>query len=93
MIAFPDRSVFRRAGIIIVPGIRAPFPDIAVHVVQAKLIGRVSANRHGLLMIGAPMTVAICLVTIVVCLLRRNRLAEMEGCHCPGPAGIFPFGF
>lgn len=36
---FPGRTVYRRAGVAIMPGVLAPFPHIAVHVVQAEGVG------------------------------------------------------
>ena len=44
-IFYPDTAIRRRTLIIIVPGIGAPFPDIAVHIVQSKSVwGKLS---HG----------------------------------------------
>jgi hypothetical protein len=34
----PDTAIRRRTIIVIVPGIGAPFPDIAVHIVQPKSV-------------------------------------------------------
>ncbi len=47
-IFYPSTAIRRRTVIVIVPSIGAPFPDIAVHVIQAPGIGREAGYTGGL---------------------------------------------
>src|SRR5206468_3904640 len=76
----------------------APLQQVAVHVVQSPSIGGKTADRHGFLSILAllaiainELAIAITEVTIVIRLLRRNSVAEMEGGRRACTTGILPF--
>src|SRR5215475_8789916 len=53
-ILLPASSVIRRLKIVIVPGIKTPFPDVAVHVIKSERVRHSqAANRRRLLARGA----------------------------------------
>src|SRR5208283_2702727 len=80
---FASRAVGRSAFIAGVPGIRAPFPDIAVHVVQAPGVRFLLADR-GILALGVALEPGVVLQVI-------GLVAERPGSDGSRPAGIFPF--
>src|SRR5579884_3333605 len=70
----------------------APLPDIAVHVIKPPGIGREAAHRRGLLPIDPLFALAVGGVAVVVGLVRRDRLPEVERGGRARPAGVFPLG-
>src|SRR5436190_1489374 len=71
----------------------APLPDVAVHVHQAPGVGRETAHGRRLLAVDALLAVAVGVVAVVVGLVGRDGLAEVERGRRPRPAGVFPLGF
>ncbi len=65
-IFYPDTAIRRRTVIVIVPGIGAPFPDIAVHIVQSKSVGGKFTNGGGFLTIDTFWPLSIDRTAVVV---------------------------
>jgi len=76
-----------------VPSVLAPFPDIAVHVVEAEGIGREGAYRGGFLAVFARRRAVVAVVAVEVGLVRADACSEVEGGAGAGTAGVFPFRF
>ena len=63
-----------------------------VHVEQAKIVCRETADWRGFLPKSAFLAIAICEVAIVVRLVCGNGFAKMEGRFCSSTGSIFPLG-
>src|SRR5206468_1330278 len=87
--------VSSRAGPVVVGlvGVKAPLPNVAVHVEKAPRVGRVGADRARTPQIWPLHRSAIRIVTVEVSLGARQGAAEVEGAvrSRPCSAGIFPF--
>lgn len=67
---FPSGTVARGTFVALVRSVLAPFPDIAMHVVQAEGVGRERAHRHGLFSVFTLGGAVVGVVTIEVGLVR-----------------------
>jgi hypothetical protein len=79
--AGPGAAVIWRPLVVVVPAVLDPLPDIAMHVVEAPLVGRVRADLDGLSDILAEVGVVV-----------RDPGANVISRCRSGPAGIFPLG-
>ncbi len=75
------------------PFIQAPFPHIAVHVIQAPGIGRETGYVCGLLPIIALGAISINVIAVVVGQIWRQRGPEIKRRGSASPAGVLPLGF
>ena len=73
----------------IAPGIGAPFPQVAMQVVQAEGVGWKLIDHSGGVAIDPFRLAAIHEFAVVVCDFSRESFAKVEGRRCPGAAGIF----
>src|SRR5512138_2536291 len=87
------RIVSGRGTVVIQPVVCAPLPEIAVHVVQAKGIGREGPACRGDMRIRPAWLFAECVLAVETRHRKGERLAETERRCSPCPAGIFPFRF
>src|SRR5262245_111426 len=69
--------------------VAAPLVGVAVHVVQAPGVGRVTAHLRRLPE-RRPRLGSVVWLSIEVRLLAAETLAERGGCCCSGPAGVLP---
>ncbi len=76
----------------IVP-VTAPFPYIAVHVVQAEGVGLKSINFYGILSKYSFFVFIIGIISVLVCLVGSQVCAGKKRRGRAGPAGVFPFCF
>ena len=79
--------------IIFMPAIGTPLPQVAVHIVKSKAIGREVADFRGLFSGLALGSIAIRIVSNVVHQIGRDGDTKMERGGGVCPTGIFPFGF
>src|SRR5262249_44487009 len=80
------------AGVIVrVVEVAAPFPDVAVHVVEAKGIGRIAADRRRALNVRPLSIDAIGNRAIEIGLVGRGARAPPERRAAAGAAGMLPF--
>ena len=76
------------------PGVGAPFPDVAVHIKQPPAIGYPQAgHRDGLFTILALGSFALGMVAIIVDVAGGNRRVKVEGGRGTGSTGILPLRF
>src|ERR1700722_850313 len=78
----PYRAVAGRLLVIGLPGIEAPFPDVAVHVIKAPAGGQLLSGRR--IVAGGIVLEPTVLAEIL------DVVAEGIGGRRPGPAAIFP---
>lgn len=88
---FPDRTIRGRTVVVVVPSILAPFPDVAVHLVQPEGVGRECAHRHGLPSVFALGRAVVGGVAVEVGLVSGDARVEVERRAGARPAGVFPF--
>jgi len=83
---YPGRAVFRCPFVVGVQTILDPFPDIAVHIVKAELIGRKRADWSGpaVPLAAASVAVGVAFADLVAPRIDRRRA---------GTSRILPFGF
>jgi hypothetical protein len=89
----PGEAVIRRAFIVTMPFVLAPFPLVAMHLIQAKIVGCKLIHRHGHATILAGSALTVNPITLLIGLRRRQRVAEGKRCGSAGTAGILTFGF
>src|SRR5438105_3512472 len=84
-----------RAALVVVAliVIGAPFPDVAVHVIEAERIGRVGADLGGALQVGSALRHAVGIVAVKIRFSRGNGHAARERHGQSRAAGVFPLGF
>ena len=78
---------------ILMIGIRHPFPHVAVHVIQAEPVWRKTPHIRRLAAKNADVAIAINKLAIIIRLIRADRLAKRKRRGRSGAAGIFPFRF
>src|SRR5262249_29493969 len=86
----PERVRYIILRIFSVP-VLAPLEHIPVHVMQPPGIGGKTTDRSGLVPQDSFCPVAVDKIAVVVCLLRGDRFAEMEGRRRAGTTSILPF--
>ena len=91
-------AAVRRRLTIVSVAILAPFPDVAMHIKQAKSIRPLKEiDRRGCLAIVSLSPGLIVGNSVVYSFLVShrccNRFPKVEGSRCSRPAGVFPFGF
>ena len=79
--------------IVGMPIIGAPFPDIAMHVMEAESIGWKTAHRGGLIAILTFGGGSIGFHAMKVSMVRGEGFATVERGGGVGSASIFPFCF
>ncbi len=72
------------------PRILHPFPDIAVHFIQAPRVGGQALDWDGLLPVQALLASGIGVLAVIVDLLRGDVAAEAEWRGGSGTTGVFP---
>src|SRR5262249_7854969 len=82
--------VFNVIGRIGAEPVLGPLPDVAVHVIQPPSVSRELPDRRCLLPIAAFLAPSVGVLAVVVGLLRRDRLAEIERRRRASTARIFP---
>ena len=81
------------AGIIRVPGIGAPFPQVAVHIVKAKGVGWKGAHDGGLMAVLPGRFGPVGEFAIVVCQVGGEGIPATKWRSAASPAGVLPLGF
>src|SRR5262249_57288544 len=84
---FPRRAVHGCSLVVDMKAILDPFPDVAVHVVEAKRVGSKRADRSRLLVI--PLAAATVAIGVVVTDLLAPRIRHRP----PPPPPLLPFAF
>jgi hypothetical protein len=93
----PGTAIVRSAGVVCVPHVRAPLPDVSEHVVQTPRVRPLQSYRPGAVAVFVkPGEVAQGLTDVcrhVSAVEERAPGAEKELSRRPGPADVFPFRF
>src|SRR5262245_43228099 len=84
---YPGRAVVGGTFVVGVPTILDPLPDIAVHIVEAELVGRKRANWSG-----SP-AVPLAATAVAVGIVSADLIAPKIGRCCACASRILPFGF
>ena len=87
----PDTAIPRRTVIIIVPGIGAPLPDIAVHIIQSEGIGGKLSHGSRLLSIFSLRFFCVGITGIVVGQFPRNGFPKVEWGGGSSTTSVLPF--
>ena len=90
---YPEPPIIRSIRISAMPLISAPFPYIAMHVMQTPGVGRKVGHRRGLLPVVSLGSVSIGTISIVIRQISAQGVAVVKGRAAACPAGIFPLGF
>ena len=78
--------------VIIMPVIFAPFPYVAMHIMQSPRIAREAGYIRSLLPVFSFFAIPVQFTPIVICQLRADRGAEMKRLSGARAAGVFPLG-
>ena len=87
----PDTAIRRRTVIITVPGIGAPFPDVPVHIVQPKSIGRKLPHGSRFFSIFSLRFPGVGIAGIVVGQFPRNGFPKVEWGGGSSTTSVLPF--
>ena len=89
----PDTAIRRRTIIIIMPSIGAPFPDIAVHIVQSEGIGGKLSHRSRLLSIFSFVFIGVGFARLVVGQFPGNGFPKVKRGGGSSTTSVLPFCF
>ena len=90
-IFYPGTAIRRRNMIVIVPSIGAPFPDIAVHIVQPKSVWGKLSHGSRLLSIFSLRFPCVGIASIVVSQFPGNGFPKVEWGGGSSTTSILPF--
>jgi hypothetical protein len=92
-IFYPDTAIRRRTVIVIVPGIGAPLPDIAVHIVQSKGVWGKLSHGSCFVLIFSVRFIGVGITGIVVSQFPRNGFPKVKRGGGSSTTSVFPFRF
>jgi hypothetical protein len=92
-IFYPDTAIRRRTVIVIVPGIGAPLPDIAVHIVQSKSVwGKLSHGSRSVSILSLRF-LGVAFADIILSQFPRNGFPKVKWGGGSSTTSVLPFRF